>query len=216
MTTSTKTPAPATPAADPERRKFTVAEYHQLAEAGILLPDERVELIGGEIIVMAPIGPAHAGTVDRWTRFFLEKSRGRYGVRIQNPVRLNDYSEPEPDVAIVRFRDDDYINDHPTQADILLVIEVSDTTLAFDREVKVRLYADAQIPETWLMNLPDDCIEGFSEPGSAGYARHVVYRRGDQIAPAALPDVAFAVEELLPPLPQATEQTAESAGGTSL
>ena len=214
MTTSTKAPAPATPATGPERRKFTVAEYYRLAEAGILLPDERVQLIDGEIIVMPPIGPLHATTVGRWHRVFNQRIEGPYSIHSQSPIRIGDGSEPEPDVAIVRFREDDYSSAHPGPADVLLVIEVSNTTLAFDREVKVNLYADAQIPETWLMNLPDDCIEGFTEPGPEGYARHVVYRRGDRIAPAALPDVEFAVDDLLPPLPREAEQPPESAGET--
>ena len=212
MTTSTKAPAPATPATGPERRKFTVAEYYRLAEAGILLPDERVQLIDGEIIVMPSIVPLHGSGVDRLNNYFAQSSRGRFIVRTQGAIHLDNISEPEPDITLLRFREDFYYSQQPGPADVLLVVEVSNTTLAFDREVKVNLYADAQIPETWLMNLPDDCIEGFTGPGREGYARHMVYRRGDSIAPAALPDVEFAVDDLLPPLPREEEQPPESAG----
>ena len=170
-----------------------------MAEVGILHPDERVELINGEIIVMAPIGYLHVGTVNRWTRLFGEQARRRYTVQIQNPIRLGEDSEPEPDVAILRFREDDYMGRLAGPADVLLVIEVSDTTLAYDRNVKVSQYAEANIPETWLMNLVDDCIEQFDRPGPDGYTRHTIYRRGDRISPAALPDVEFAVDDLLPP-----------------
>ena len=208
MTTPTKAPpkpAPAESQYSPETRKFSVEEYYRMAEAGILLPDERVELIDGEIIVMAPIGRLHNSGVDRFAFYFSEQSKGRYIVRSQGSVRIGEGSEPEPDIALLSFRDDFYAYAQPGPADILLVIEVSDTTLAYDRNVKVNLYARFDIPETWVMNLPGDCIEGFSEPGPDGYAKHTVYRRGDKISPVSLPDVEFAVDDLLPPVDAAGE-----------
>ena len=189
----------APPAPARESRKFTVAEYYRMAEVGILHPTERVELIDGEIIVMAPIGEPHATGVDRLTLAFAEVSRGRFIVRVQNPIRLNDGGAPQPDLVILRLREDFYISAHPGPGDVLLIIEVSDSTLDFDREVKSRRYAAVGIPEMWVLNLPEDCLERFTEPGPQGYARHDILWRGDRVSPIALPDLELAVDELLPP-----------------
>ncbi|MDE2938484.1 MAG: Uma2 family endonuclease [Chloroflexota bacterium] len=200
MTTPTKAPAQPVPKFERETRKFTVEEYYRMAEVGILRPDERVELIDGEVIVMPPIGEPHAVGVDNLTLPFAEVARGHFIVRVQGPIRLDNGSELQPDVVLMRPRQDSYISGHPGPTDVLLVIEVSDTTLAHDREVKLNLYARANIPETWIMNLVEDCIEAFTGPGSDGYANHAIYRRGDRISPSTLPDVEFAVDDLLPPV----------------
>ena len=192
---------PESPLPAREKRKFTVAEYYRMAEVGILHHTERLELLDGEIIVMAPIGEPHATVVDRLTLAFAEVSRGRFIVRVQNPIRLDDGAEPQPDLALLRLRADFYINAHPGPADVLVVMEVSDSTLDFDREVKSKRYAAAGIPEMWVMNLPGDCIDRLDQPGPAGYARHTIFRRGEKISPAALPDLEFAVADLLPPRP---------------
>ena len=181
-----------------EKRKFTVAEYYRMAEVGILHHTERVELLDGEIIVMAPMGERHANGVRRIGQALQRMARLAVTVSVQCPLRLDDLSEPEPDIALLRFREDGYIT-HPGPADTLVVMEVSDSTLDFDREVKSKRYAAAGIPEMWVMNLPGDCIDRLDQPGPAGYARHTVFRRGDKISPAALPDLAFAVADLLPP-----------------
>ncbi len=213
MTTPAKAPAPAPAAATPmaapvkprETRKFTVAEYYRMAEAGILRPDERVELIEGELIVMPPIGPRHSGSVISSNRNFSRLAGDRFVVLIQAPVHLDDNSEPEPDIALLRPRDGGYFQAHPVPADVLLVIEVADSTLAYDREVKVHLYGRAGIPEAWVLNLPEDCLERFAEPGPEGYARQGVCRRGERLAPGALPDLELAPDDLLPPLPEAEQ-----------
>ena len=200
-------PAPAMAAVTPpesplparEKRKFTVAEYYRMAEVGVLSPEERVELIEGEIIVMAPIGPLHAGDILRSIRLFSRRDDDRFTVQIQNPLRLDDGSEPEPDLMLLRPRADDYTTAHPTPADTLLVIETSDSSLAYDREVKIPLYARAGVPQTLIKNLPGDCIESFDQPGPEGYARHIIYRRGDKIRLTSLPDLELAVADLLPP-----------------
>ena len=203
MTTRTKDPAAAAPTPSPtlETRKFTVAEYYHMGEAGILKPDERVELVEGEIIVMPPIGPQHASNVDISTEALILSAEGRYVVRVQNPVHLDEGSEPQPDVALLRPRDDRYTTSHPTPSDVLLVIEVADSTLEYDRQVKAHVYGRAGVPETWVQNLPEDCIERFTEPGTEGYAQHSVHRRGETLAPASLPDLELAVADLLPPVP---------------
>lgn len=193
--------APPAPEQTCQPRKFTVAEYYRLAEVGILQPDERVELIKGEIVLMAPIGHLHGSGVDRLTLPFAEVSRGRFIVRTQGAIRLGEHSEPEPDLALLVFREDYYAGFQPGPDDILAVVEVSDTTLAYDREVKSKLYAAAGIPEMLLMNLPEDCLEHSTNPGPDGYARHIIYRRGDKIRLLALPDLELAVADLLPPLP---------------
>ena len=202
MAPETATPvAAADPAAElaREKRKFTVAEYYRMAEVGILHHTERVELLDGEIIVMAPMGERHANGVRRIDRVLHRALGDAAIISVQCPLRLDDYSEPEPDVAILRLREDEYLDSHPGPADTLVAVEVSDSSLAFDLGDKARRYAAAGIPEMWVMNLPGDCIDRLDQPGPAGYARHTVFRRGDKISPAALPDLAFAVADLLPP-----------------
>ena len=199
MTTPAKAPARPVPKLECNTRKFTVEEYYRMAEVGILRPDERVELINGEVIVMAPIGNPHATGVRRIERVFSQTAGSSVTISGQNPVLIGERSTPQPDVAILRYREDDYFGKSPSAEDVLLVIEVSDTSLAYDRNVKVNLYAQANIPETWIANLSDDCIETFTGPGPDGYATHTIYRRGDRIAPSTLPDVEFAVDDLLPP-----------------
>ncbi len=200
MTTPTKAPAQPAPKLECETRKFTVEEYYRMAEVGILHPDERVELICGEIVLMAPIGNPHATGVRRIERVFSRALGDAVTISGQNPVLVGDHSTPQPDIAVLLFREDDYLGKSPSSEDVLLLIEVSDSSLAYDRDVKVNLYAQASIPETWIMNLVDDCIEAFTGPGPEGYANHAIYRRGDRISPSTLPDADFAVEDLLPPL----------------
>lgn len=192
-------PAAVAVGAGREKRKFTVAEYYRMGEVGILHHTERVELIDGEIIVMSPIGPPHATAVDRLNMAFAEQARGRYIVRVQNPVHLDDYGEPQPDLALLRPREYAHLDNHPGPGDMLLAVEVADSSLAFDLRVKSQRYAAAGIPEMWVMNLPGDCIERLDQPGPAGYTRHTIFRRGDKISPAALPDLELAVADLLPP-----------------
>ena len=213
MTTEAKTPAatpePAAagvvPQSTPRARKFTVAEYYRMAEVGILGRDERVELIEGEIIVMPPIGPGHADNVDEYIDVFAQYAPGRFRIRIQNPVRLNDGSEPEPEVALLRRRPEGYGAAHPTAADVLLVIEVADSSLDYDRQVKAHIYGRAGVPETWVRNLPEDCIERFTQPGADGYTQHTVHHRGETITLVSLTDLELAVADLLPP-PAAGEE----------
>ena len=192
-------PAPAL-ASDRKTRKFTVAEYYRMAEVGILGPEERLELIEGDIIVMPPIGPGHADNVNELNEVLAGYAPGRFRIGIQNPIHLDNGSEPQPDVVLLRRRPEGYGAAHPTPADVLLIIEVADSTLNYDREVKAHIYGRNNVPETWVRNLPDDCIERFSEPGPNGYGQHTVHRRGETITPVSLPDLRLAVADLLPPL----------------
>ena len=204
MTTQAEAPpsvtaVPGGPATPPQPRKFTVAEYYRMGDVGILKPDERVELIEGELIVMPPIGPGHAWDVALSISLFSRLAEDRFILQIQNPVQLDDGSEPQPDIMLIRPRAEGYGAAHPTPADVLLVIEVADSSLEYDRQVKAHLYGRSGVPETWVKNLPEDCIERFTEPGPDGYAQHTVHRRGETLTPASLPDVELAVSDLLPP-----------------
>ena len=153
------------PVAAPSRHVITVAAFHRMGEAGILGPAERVELIDGEIIDMSPIGALHAAIVARLTMLFSRELGGTAVVWCQNPLRLDDVSEPEPDIVILRPRADFYATAHPGPADALLVIEVSDTSLAYDLDVKVPLYARHGIPEIWVIDAATRRTRVFRQPG---------------------------------------------------
>ncbi|RME47171.1 MAG: Uma2 family endonuclease [Chloroflexi bacterium] len=180
-----------------ERRLFTVDEYHQMAEAGIFTEDDRVELIEGEIVEMAPIGSRHAACVDRLNRLFSNRIGERAIARVQSPVRLSEFSEPEPDLALLRPRPDFYAQAHPQPEDVLLVVEVAETSVTSDRDVKVPLYARAGIPEVWLVDLAEETVEVYREPLPRGYAKIRRVWRGDELAPHAFPDRVFTADEIL-------------------
>jgi len=181
----------------PTRRRFTAAEYHAMGEAGILAEDERVELIGGEIVRMTPIGSRHAGCVKSLIRLMGRALGDRGIVSAQDPIVLDGTTEPQPDFAILRFREDTYRSAHPQPADVLLVIEVADSSLEYDRRVKIPLYARAGIPETWLVRLEDGCIEVHRDPAATGYREMRTFRPGDAVAPLAFPDLEVAVAAVL-------------------
>ena len=180
----------------PRLRRFTVEEFCAMADAGILCEDERIELLDGEIIVMAPIGEPHEDGTDRLGSDLIFRLRGRARVRVQSSIRLDDYGLPEPDILVVRERDD-YHRARPTPADVLLLIEIADSSLEFDREVKLARYAEAGIPEVWIANLRARQVEGFADPVESTYrSRRVVPAHGS-ISPLAFPDVALVVGDFL-------------------
>jgi len=177
------------------RRRFTSAEYHAMAEAGILSEDERVELIAGEIVRMAPIGSRHAGCVKRLNRQF-SLLGDRALVSVQDPIALGPSHEPEPDLAILRPREDDYTQSHPAPSDVLLLIEVADFSLDYDRTVKIPLYARAGIPEVWLVDLVQRAVEIYRQPSEGGYGDVRVLHPGDSLSPRAFPDFQLPVESI--------------------
>ncbi len=179
------------------RYRFTADEYEAMGRAGILGEDDRVELIEGEIVEMAPIGPGHARSVNDFTERFVVHFRDVAIVSPQNSIRLGRYSEPQPDLVLLRRRADRYGNALPSAEDVLLVVEVSDTTVAADRGVKVPLYGRAGIPETWVADLPHDVLHVYREPVDDGYRVVQTLRRGDRVAPLAFPDRELEVAELL-------------------
>jgi Uma2 family endonuclease len=179
------------------RYYFTVAEFERMGEAGVFTKDARLELIEGEIIEMSPIGSRHAACVKFLSRF-LNRTVGDIAlVSTQDPIRLNDFSEPEPDLALLRLRDDFYRDAHPTPADVLLIIEVADTTLAYDRQVKVPLYAKAGVAETWVVNLTDEQIEVYAEPADDTYQTIVNFRRGETARAHTISNLAVNVADVL-------------------
>ncbi len=180
-----------------EPRRFNVTEYYRMAEAGIIKPHDRVELIDGEIINLSPIGSSHAACVSRLDRLFQGLRQLKVVVTVQNPVRLNQFSEPVPDLAILRFRKNFYSARHPKPEDVLLIIEVADTTLLKDRIVKVLLYAAARVPECWLVNVVDDQVVVYSDPRGKKYRTCNEYGRGQQIISAAFPRLSVKVDDIL-------------------
>ena len=180
--------------------RFTVDDYHRMGEVGILSEDDRVELLAGAIVEMSPIGPLHAGTVNRLTTLFSSRLGSRAIVGIQNPLQLRpEASEPQPDVALLRQRDDFYTRAHPEADDVYLVIEVADTSVEKDREVKFPIYASAGIPEAWLLNISEESLEVHRYPTPDGYQEVHILHRGDAIAPQAFPDLILTVADLLGP-----------------
>jgi Uma2 family endonuclease len=177
--------------------RFTSREYYRMAETGVLEPDARVELLNGQIIDMSPIGPFHGGVVGRLNRLLSKLSNDNWFVWTQNPVTLDDYSEPQPDLMLLKPSANDYTTALPAPDDVFLLIEVSDSTLFTDRELKLPLYGRAGIREVWIINLPDQSIEVHREPHFEGYASTVVLHPGDQARPLAFPDVAVDVAALL-------------------
>ncbi|HJQ38259.1 MAG TPA: Uma2 family endonuclease [Thermoanaerobaculia bacterium] len=169
-------------------RLFTVAEYYRMADAGILKPDDRVELIEGEIVEMSPSGSPHAGYVGKLNHLLNEVLRGKpFLVRVQSPVRLSQFSEPEPDIAVVNRRDDFYTGGHPTAADVVVVIEVADSRLAYDRSIKIPLYLRSGIAEAWLVDVTNHAIEVHSEDGVHRFAAR------ETAVSAVLPEIKIPV-----------------------
>jgi len=175
---------------------FTVASYQRLAELGVLREDDRVELIDGQVVEMSPIGDRHASCVRRLNRRLSRDLRDVALVDVQNPVVLDEYDAPQPDLAVLKPRADGYTK-HPRAADTLLVIEVSDTSVAYDRDIKIPLYARAGIPEAWLVDLPADAIAVYREPAGGEYTSVWVVSRGDTLSPLHFPRGTVSADEIL-------------------
>lgn len=179
------------------RHRFSVKDFHRLGEVGVLKEDERVELIDGEIVCMTPIGSAHAACVKRLVRLFTLAAGERAIVGVQDPITLGPETEPQPDLVLLRPRSDFYASGHPGPEDVWLVVEVADTSLVFDRTVKVPLYGKAGIPEVWLVDLLAQRIEVYRRPSEAGYGEVHYLARGDRLTCQTLPEVKLSVEEVL-------------------
>jgi Uma2 family endonuclease len=178
------------------RRKFTVEQYHKMLESGILTEDDRVELIRGEIIEMSPIGTKHAACVNRLVNLLAQLLGKRVIVAAQNPIALNDNSEPQPDVALLKPRDDFYATAHPQPQDIFLLIEVADSTVMYDREEKIPLYGAANIIEVWLVDINAQIVEVYQQPIAAGYQHIQKFTCGQTLSISAFPEVKITVNEI--------------------
>lgn len=178
------------------RHRWTAAEYRKLVEAGVFAEDDRIELIEGELIEMAPIGEEHAGQVNLLGNEFSYRLYGRVVVAVQNPIALSEYSDPQPDIALLRWRPDFYRRQRHGPHDVLLIVEVAETSVRYDREVKLPLYARHGIPESWLIDLRRPCLEIHRDPTPEGYQAVTVHRSGS-VAPASLPEAAIDVARLL-------------------
>ncbi|PZN75655.1 MAG: Uma2 family endonuclease [Candidatus Methylumidiphilus alinenensis] len=170
----------------PQRHRITTDEYYRMGEAGIFKADDRVELIEGEIFDMSPIGIDHAYVVKRLNSIFMQSVGMKAIVSVQDPIHLNARSEPQPDIALLRYRDDFYRHAHPRPEDIILLVEVSDTTLRYDTEVKLPLYARHDIPEVWILDLEHQRLEVFRRPDEGVYLEMFCPNRDETIAPAGL------------------------------
>ena len=163
-------------------REITVSEYHKMAEVGIIQPDEKVELINGKIIhKMSPVNKRHASHVKRINELFSFNFYKKATIGVQDPIIINNDSEPEPDISVLNYSENQYANGLPSDKDVILLIEVADSTLKRDKTTKLRLYASANIPEYWVVNLNDNCIEIFKKPNGKIYQQHYILINDDVI-----------------------------------
>ena len=179
--------------------RFNVENYVQMLEAGILKKDDRVELLCGEILQMSPIGTRHQACVNHLTQYLVLALQQSAIVSVQNAVRLTRDSQPQPDLAILEPRLDFYADRYPRPEDILLLIEIADSTLSFDRDIKIPLYARAGVRETWLVDLNGSCVEVYCDPSESGYRTKQTFDPGDRLAPTALPNISVAVDRIFRP-----------------
>jgi Uma2 family endonuclease len=182
---------------DQKHYRFTRADYHRMAQTGILRPDARVELIDGEIVEMNPIGRFHNASVDRLNRIFQRNVGDAAIVRVQGSIVLGEYSEPEPDLTLLRFRSDFYAESDATAADVLLIVEVADTSESYDRRTKAPFYARFGIRELWIVDVNRGRITRHLDPIPDGYATTRIYPRSESISPLAFPELVIPVADIL-------------------
>lgn len=182
----------------PNKHPISAEEFLRMGAAGVFGPEVRLELIEGEIIEMAPIHPPHAGRVKKLAALFFQRVGGHAIVSVQDPIITSARSVPQPDLALLRPRSDYYSVSHPEVSDVFLVVEVADTTLAFDRGIKVPLYARSGIPEVWIVNVNERALHGFRDPAGGSYRSAFTAQVGERVACAALPGVAVEVREIFP------------------
>ena len=185
------------PQSQPCPYRFSVEEFHKLGEVGIFRPRDRVELLDGEIIVMSPIGLRHVQAVSWMIECLVEQHRRRYMVSPGNPVWLNEHSEPQPDMMLVpRVRK---LERHPRPEDVFLLVEISDSSLSYDRERKLAAYARAGVREYWILNLQQDIFEVFRQPADGKYQVALTFAAGQTLSPLAFEDVKVLVADIIPP-----------------
>ncbi len=178
------------------RRRITVEEYEMMYEAGVFKPDERLELINGEILKVAPMNAPHSATVAALTELLIEKLARRATLYAQMPIVLNDDSEPEPDVAILKWKKDKYFSGKPSAQDVYAIIEVASTSLVYDRRVKLPLYARAGVPEVWIVKVQERELEMYRNPRGEAYSESRVLKPSDVVSLLAFPDVEILLSEV--------------------
>jgi len=187
-----------TPATETVRKHLTdINEWQKLGDANIFPPESRLELIDGEILEMAPIGCNHSGHLNRINKLFTVLTADCADTSVQNPLQLGDLSEPEPDFMLLKPTADFYCSRHPNADDVLLLIEVADSSLSFDQNQKLRLYARHNIPEYWLLNLKDSCIEVYRQPHEDVYGEKTTLRVGDTITLSQLNQLTINIADIL-------------------
>jgi Uma2 family endonuclease len=179
------------------RKKFRVDEVYKMVEVGILPEESGWELINGEIIRRMTVGSKHASIVKRLNRIFTKLISVQTIISVQDPIHIDEFNEPEPDIAVLKLRDDFYAQNHPTAGDVLLLIEVSHSTIEFDREIKKSLYAEAGIEEFWLVNLKENIIETYSQPKNGNYRLAQILEPGETIQSKTIENLTLKVEEIL-------------------
>jgi Uma2 family endonuclease len=186
-------------AQEPTRRHFpiSVEMYHLMAEKGVFHPEDRVELIGGELFDMSPIGNLHARCVKFLLDYLSNLVRGKFVLGVQDPIILDDNSEPQPDLSIINFRSDFYKDKAPHARDVVLLIEVAETSIGFDRSIKFRRYASAGIPEAWLIDLANDCVEVHFKPKEDSYSLVKIYQRCENAVSETIPSIDLSVDDIL-------------------
>jgi len=181
-------------------RKWTVKKYHKLREMGVFHPEERVELLSGNIIKMSAKGTAHTSALGRTDRLLQNLFGNLAWVRMQDPSALDDNSEPEPDIAVVRIDPFDYATHHPTPSEVYLIIEVADSSLTFEREIKAKAYARSGIVDYWVLNVNERQLHVFREPADDGYQSELILGENGSISPLQFPSVNIAIQAMLPPI----------------
>ncbi|MEG3940748.1 Uma2 family endonuclease [Microcoleus sp. S36b_A3] len=181
-------------------RKWTVKEYQKLGEIGFFHPEERVELISGNILKMSAKGTAHTSATRRTATLLRDILENLAAVYTQDPIALHDNSEPEPDIAVVRIDPLDYATHHPTPSEVYLIIEVADTSLAYDREIKAKIYARSGIADYWILNVNERQLHVFREPTEDGYQSEIILGESASISPLQFPAFNIAIQQMLPPI----------------
>lgn len=181
-------------------RLWTVKEYHQMAEAGIFHPEERVELVAGQIIRKSAKGTAPTAAVRRISRILRNRLENQAEVYTQDPIQLDDFSEPEPDIAVVRINPLDYAAHHPTSSEVYLIIEVADSSLKYDCETKAKAYAKSGIADYWVLDVNERNLHVFREPTQEGYQSEVIFLEDASLSPLQFPQEVIALQDMLPPL----------------
>jgi Uma2 family endonuclease len=180
-----------------QKFRFTVAQYHQMARSHIFQPEEKLELIEGEILQMSPVGLKHAKTVKLLNHLLTYQLYNQAIIGVQDPIQLDDFSEPQPDLSILKIQADFYELEIPKSKDIYWLIEVSDSTIKYDRDTKIPLYAANNIPEVWVVNLNDHLLEIYRQPENNHYQKYQKFTPNQTVSPLAFPDLIINLSEIL-------------------